>query len=794
MTLGESFGFGAAAAGSGFVVVGVNRRDVYPRTLGQIFDAAGKPLRPPFFVDLAAAPVLAAPPKVVSAADGSFSVVWVGRESAPQSRAIVYLRRFKANGGSLGQALRLADPARSGDIAEADVVRAPDGKLLVTWFGAGPWYAAGQLIAPSGVPLGTPFPLGAGTVERPPAAVFTADGGFLVSWLGTLPELPDEPGAPVYGIFGRFYDAAGRPRGESFLTERAGSDSLAAPVVAGDAQGRLFVAWLSSRLGARVVEIGPDGLPGTVLVHPSTRSSGTPLALAAWGDGHLALAWGKRERLTFGSIGLGVQRFAAGAAPGVLRFELARSAGLESGSFVARVERREGNAGLVSARYSLLSGAARSGEDFLPFSGTVTFADGESNAVDLVLPVLDDAVPEGTETLLLTLAEPAGGARLAAPTQTAIEIRDDDTVSPLLREAAAPFTIEPSSLVPFARVANPVVAGLAGGGFVVAWEDWIERFQVIPFSRSRVYDAAGNAVASSLWLSAGALSIRLAAQPGGGFVMTGDAFNLSSPSTFESLGSFGQRFDRVGRPLAPPFPLPVSPAAIAVGKEGSLLALTGGPVVLLHRFGSGGQRLGAAVTVTRAAREFALASDALGRSFVAWTEGVGTSRRLFVRRLDAQGRRLGGDLNVDPFGEHQPDRIALAAAPDGRFVIVWQGPSDGDGLGIFGRRFAASGAPAGPVFQVNSETVGEQSVPRLAVQGDGRFLVIWQVGSSAPAIRGQYFAADGTWLGREAPMGGGGGAEADATLATDAAGRYTLVWRNPNSVVAITGRRLFEKR
>lgn len=781
--LGVSSGFDAAAVGSGFVVVGLDDRDLYPRTLGRIFNADGTPRGAPFVVDLAASPALSAP-RVAAAPDGGFIVVWIGRD-ARLGRRIVFLRLFSAAGVPQGKVLRMADPGFSGDLTDADVVRSPDGRLLALWSAFG--YAAGQLLGPAGERFGGPFPLDAAGLS--PVAAFAPDGGFLLAWRGE-------------GTFGRLYDRTGRPRSAPFPieTDGNGSVSLSAPVLAGDGQGRIFAAWSSHPFGLRVVEIAPDGSPGPILARPNHLNTGTPLAAVAWGDGELAVAWGQHERVTWSSIGLGVQRFATRSSPGVLRIEPGSKAGLEgSGPFTVRVERREGNQGIVSVRYSLRSNLARAGEDFLPVSGMIAFADGETNPKNIEIPVLDDALPEGEEPLLLTLSDPAGGAVLGVPARARIDVRDDDAPCPLLVAAEAPFTVDPGGVDPFAQVKAPAVASLAGGGFVAAWEVVADRWQILPGQGSVLYDAAGQRIADSLWPFDGAGRIRLAAHPDGGFSMTAEAYELSS-SFDRPLGAFGQRFDSAGRPLAPPYPLRVSPVALAAGKAGSLLALEsspgtgGGFTVSLLRYGKRGQPLGSPLIVTRDGGASVLASDAVGRGIVAWAAGPKGSRRLFVRRVGSDGKWLGRAIAADPLLDRQPGRMAVAASPDGRFVVVWEGFHDGDGTGIFGRRFAASGEPLGPVFLVNSRTAGDQTLPQAAVQGDGRFLVVWRGphDQGRQKLYGQYFAAAGSRLGGEMLMTGDDplSEELDAALASDAAGHYVLLWRRLWWAEEISCRRL----
>jgi probable HAF family extracellular repeat protein len=72
------------------------------------------------------------------------------------------------------------------------------------------------------------------------------------------------------------------------------------------------------------------------------------------------------------------------------------------------------------------SGAlAEPGKDFTPTSGTLRFAAGEAHK-SLSVPIRNDGIPEGRETLLLTLGSPTGGAMLGAPNAAALNIRASD--------------------------------------------------------------------------------------------------------------------------------------------------------------------------------------------------------------------------------------------------------------------------------------------------------------------------------------------------------------------------------
>ena len=62
--------------------------------------------------------------------------------------------------------------------------------------------------------------------------------------------------------------------------------------------------------------------------------------------------------------------------------------------------------------------------------------------------------------------------------------------------------------------------------------------------------------------------------------------------------------------------------------------------------------------------------------------------------LMAQGRSCPEfQVNIQTAGSQL--RPAVASSPTGDCLVVWTSPSDGDGQGIFGRRYDASGTPRG---------------------------------------------------------------------------------------------------
>jgi hypothetical protein len=149
-----------------------------------------------------------------------------------------------------------------------------------------------------------------------------------------------------------------------------------------------------------------------------------------------------------------------------------------------------------------------------------------------------------------------------------------------------------------------------------------------------------------------------------------------------------------------------------------------------------------------------IAADRAGNFVVVWVndDRDGSYRGVFGRRFDATGAPLGADFQVNTYttgsqGDFFPGSIDVARAPDGRFVVVWEGAQGFvSGRDVFGQRYDAAGNPAGAEFLVNTYTTSSQYRPRVAMDDAGNFVVVWssngQDGSFA-GVFGQRFAASG---------------------------------------------------
>jgi hypothetical protein len=75
----------------------------------------------------------------------------------------------------------------------------------------------------------------------------------------------------------------------------------------------------------------------------------------------------------------------------------------------------------------------------------------------------------------------------------------------------------------------------------------------------------------------------------------------------------------------------------------------------------------------------------------------------------------------------------------GNFLVVWDGNSSGDAVGVFAQRFSASGVRQGGEIGVNAATLGTQHAPAVSIDGAGDALAAW--GGYGPGDDQGVFAA-----------------------------------------------------
>ncbi|KAB2963022.1 MAG: hypothetical protein F9K18_09080 [Thermoanaerobaculia bacterium] len=126
------------------------------------------------------------------------------------------------------------------------------------------------------------------------------------------------------------------------------------------------------------------------------------------------------------------------------------------------------------------------------------------------------------------------------------------------------------------------------------------------------------------------------------------------------------------------------------------------------------------------------------------------------------------------------ERADVGRAADGGFVVVWEG-SDGSTSSVFGRRFAPGGEPLGDDFQISVAVGASQQRPRVAVAPEGGFLVVWEGFAPEPVEYNVYARAYGA---AGAPLGPPRlvpsvylGDQYSADVAAEPGGSFVVVWQ-----------------
>src|SRR5437870_3249851 len=164
----------------------------------------------------------------------------------------------------------------------------------------------------------------------------------------------------------------------------------------------------------------------------------------------------------------------------------------------------------------------------------------------------------------------------------------------------------------------------------------------------------------------------------------------------------------------------------------------------------------------------AVASDASGNFVV-------------VPRYPSSGPPLGPEFRVNTFTTSNQLYPSVAADSLGNFIVVWTSLQDGFGYGIFGQRYASSGAPLGPEFRVNTYTTGNQSFPSIVSDSSGNFVVVWasHQDDGFGGVVGQRYASSGAPLGPEFRVNTyTTGYQASPSIVSDSSGNFVVVWNS----------------
>ncbi|HEY9880895.1 MAG TPA: DUF4347 domain-containing protein, partial [Leptolyngbyaceae cyanobacterium] len=144
-----------------------------------------------------------------------------------------------------------------------------------------------------------------------------------------------------------------------------------------------------------------------------------------------------------------------------------------------------------------------------------------------------------------------------------------------------------------------------------------------------------------------------------------------------------------------------------------------------------------------------------GGFVVTWSSSGqdGSGWGIYGQRYDASGNPAGSEFLINTTRTNDQDYSSVTGLTNGSFVVTWSSlGQDGDGYGMYGQRYDASGSPAGSEFLINTNTISDQISSSLASLSDGGFVVIWSSSGqdgSGWGIYGQRYDASGNPIGSE---------------------------------------------
>jgi hypothetical protein len=142
-----------------------------------------------------------------------------------------------------------------------------------------------------------------------------------------------------------------------------------------------------------------------------------------------------------------------------------------AGTISIGVLRQGGTVGPVSIQYATSAGTARPGSDYRNVSGVLSFVAGQLSGT-IVVPILNNPLPQGSVTFTIALSNPAGGAVLGAQTTATVTIDNDQRPIPQTylvtnEEDNGPGSLRQAILDANAHFGTDTIAFALGNGTVL---------------------------------------------------------------------------------------------------------------------------------------------------------------------------------------------------------------------------------------------------------------------------------------------------------------------------------------
>ncbi|MEA3002626.1 MAG: hypothetical protein QOH81_1414, partial [Sphingomonadales bacterium] len=730
----------AALPGGGFVTV------TY-RGIGQAFDAAGNKAGAEFVIGGGSAFTSGA--TVAPLASGGFVV-----EAFQTNTRTVVLQLFDSTGAKTGAELALSPGSDFQD--QVSAAGLTSGGFVLTWRTTTGTDVRGQLFDATGNVAGSEFRVNTTTQgnQSQPSVAAMPNGGFLVTWADTSSVTP----VTQSNIRGQLFDGAGAKVGSEFtvstLTDSVNSNHDQPSVALLDS-GRFVVAWHGAGPGdTRTAGTTDGGIRTQIFASLTSATLDVTASATTVGetvpDNVAALKLATASPAINGSYTYALISDSTGGAfrldgdrlvvadNRLLDFETASTASLtirstdQAGDTIDKVIQLNIADAAIENRYT---------------AGLETRVNGTTDFTQTGAAIAHLA----SGGFVVTWTD---GSFRADGTGTGIKAQIFDSVG---HASGSEFLV---NTLGNAVQQNPGVASLPGGGFVISWMSDAGDSSA-PGIDAQIFDAAGQKVGGEIHVNTTTAGVQqdthVAALAGGGFVVSweddsGTAGDVSGAAV--RLQIFDASGTKVGAELLANTTTAGSQnQAVVAGLAGGGFvtiwtdaSLQGGDAsgtsVKAQLFGTSGAKIGTEflVNTSTAFNQNTATVEALpsGGFVAAWadqsrvggdTSGSAIKAQLFA----ADGSRVGSEflVNTTTLGTQFQPSVTLLSS--GGFAISWTDNGatgvDGESTAVRAQLFDLSGARVGAEFLVNDVTARDQSQSKLAGLAGGGLAAVWLDGS-----------------------------------------------------------------
>ncbi len=185
----------------------------------------------------------------------------------------------------------------------------------------------------------------------------------------------------------------------------------------------------------------------------------------------------------------------------------------------------------------------------------------------------------------------------------------------------------------------------------------------------------------------------------------------------------------------------------------------------------------------------AILSDGEGGAICVWEDERRSSefQDLYIQRINAKGEPMWAPNGIPVFPSEslQSDPILLADGLGG-FYVIWWDVIGYDAWHIMAYRLSFDAKPLWEAPRLISPAEGMQGEPRVIADGEGGFIVLWQVYENFinDQLYAQRIAPDGRKLWEDAgvPICTAQGIQKHASVVNDGEGGFIVVWRDERDV------------